>query len=166
MDRLGLRGFLGEMQRRGLAKRSAARALSAVRSFYRFLQVHHGLARGGAGRQGARIEKRLPTYLDREQTDALFAWAEARAAGDDFTPTRDLAMLELFYSTGMRLSELAGLNLDDVDLLSDQVKVRGQGAEGADHSGGLAGGAGASALSSSSRDGGRAGPAPTAARCS
>jgi integrase/recombinase XerC len=74
-----------------------------------------------------RIEKRLPTYLDRGRTDDLFAAAEARAAGDDFAAVRDLAMLELFYSTGMRLSELAGLNLADVDLLSDQVKVRGKG---------------------------------------
>jgi integrase/recombinase XerC len=43
IDRLGLRGFLGELQRRGLAKRSAARALSAVRSLYRYLQEHHGV---------------------------------------------------------------------------------------------------------------------------
>ena len=128
MDRLAIRGFLGEMQRRGLAKRSAARALSAVRSFFRFRQVHHGLESGVArAAKVPRIEKRLPTYLDRGRTDDLFAAAEARAAGDDFAAVRDLAMLELFYSTGMRLSELAGLNLGDVDLLSDQVKVRGKG---------------------------------------
>src|ERR671916_2899052 len=48
VDRLGLRGFLGEMQRRGLSKRSAARALSAVRSFFRYLQVHEGVANGAA----------------------------------------------------------------------------------------------------------------------
>lgn len=128
VDRLAIRGFLGEMQRRGLAKRSAARALSAVRSFFRFRQVHHGLESGVVrAAKVPRIEKRLPTYLDRGRTDDLFAAAEARAAGDDFAALRDLAMLELFYSTGMRLSELAGLNLGDVDLLSDQVKVRGKG---------------------------------------
>src|ERR687896_1019603 len=44
VDRLGLRGFLGEQQRKGLSKRSAARALSAIRSFYRYLQEHHGVA--------------------------------------------------------------------------------------------------------------------------
>src|SRR5918911_169592 len=48
VDRLGLRGFLGELQRQGLAKRSAARALSAVRSFYRFLQENHGVSNGVA----------------------------------------------------------------------------------------------------------------------
>ncbi len=128
VDRLGLRGFLGELQRRGLSKRSAARALSAVRSFYRYLQLHHGIANGVArAARVPRIDKRLPTYLDRESTDRLFAWAEVRASGDDFGATRDLAILELFYSTGIRLSELSGLNLEDVDLLSDQAKVRGKG---------------------------------------
>jgi integrase/recombinase XerC len=57
----------------------------------------------------------------------LFAAAEARAAAGGFRETRDLAMLELFYSTGMRLSELVGLNDPDLDLVSDQVKVRGKG---------------------------------------
>jgi integrase/recombinase XerC len=128
VDRLGLRGFLGELQRRGLAKRSAARSLSAVRSFYRYLQVHHDVPNAVArAARVPRIDKRLPTYLDREQTERLFAWAESRAAGDEYKPTRDLAILELFYSTGIRLSELSGMNLDDLDLLSDQAKVRGKG---------------------------------------
>jgi integrase/recombinase XerC len=128
VDRLGMRGFLGEMQRRGLSKRSAARALSAIRSFYRFLQEHHGVTSGIAwGAKVPKLDKRLPTYLDRSQTETLFAWAESRAAGDELSPTRDLAILELFYSTGIRLSELSGMNLDDLDLLSDQVKVRGKG---------------------------------------
>jgi integrase/recombinase XerC len=128
VDRLGLRGFLGELQRKGLSKRTAARALSAVRSFYRYLQLHHGVANGAArAAKVPKIDKRLPTYLDRESTQRLFEWAESRAAGDEFGPTRDLAILELFYSTGIRLSELSGMNLEDLDLLSDQTKVRGKG---------------------------------------
>jgi integrase/recombinase XerC len=128
VDRLGLRGFLGELQRKGLSKRSAARALSAVRSFYRYLQLHHGIANPAArAAKVPKIDKRLPTYLDRDSTQRLFEWAEGRAAGDEFGPTRDLALLELFYSTGMRLSELGGLNLEDLDLLADQAKVRGKG---------------------------------------
>jgi integrase/recombinase XerC len=128
VDRSGFRSFLGELQRRGLSKRSAARALSAVRSLYRYLQVHHGLE-GAAARavKVPKVDKRLPTYLDRPTTQTLFAWAEERAGGGEFGPVRDFAILELFYSTGMRLSELAGLSLGDVDLLSDQVKVRGKG---------------------------------------
>jgi len=128
VDRLGIRGFLGELHRRGLAKRSAARALSAVRSLYRWLQENHGVPNNVArAARVPRLDKRLPTYLDRDQTQALFDWAEARAGTGDFAAARDLAMLELFYSTGIRLSELSGMNLDDLDLLSDQAKVRGKG---------------------------------------
>ncbi len=128
VDRLGLRGFLGELHRRGLSKRSAARALSAVRSLYRFLQENHGVPNNIArAARVPKLDKRLPTYMDRDQTQALFDWAEARAQGDDFAATRDLAILELFYSTGIRLSELSGMNLEDLDLLADQAKVRGKG---------------------------------------
>ena len=128
VDRLGMRGFLGELQRRGLSKRTAARSLSAVRSFYRYLQLHHGLAHSVArAARVPKLEKRLPTYLDREATERLFQWAETRAGGGDFGATRDLAILELFYSTGIRLAELSGMNLEDIDLLSDQAKVRGKG---------------------------------------
>jgi integrase/recombinase XerC len=128
VDRLGLRGFLGEQQRRGLSKRSAARALSAIRSFYRYLQEHHGVPNNLARATGVpKQDRRLPSYLDRNQTQQLFDWAEQRASGDELVPTRDLAILELFYSTGIRLSELSGMNLGDLDLLSDQIKVRGKG---------------------------------------
>jgi integrase/recombinase XerC len=128
VDRLGLRGFLGELQRRGLSKRSAARALSAVRSLYRYLQEHHGVPNTIVrAAKAPKLDKRLPTYLDRSQTQSLFDWAESRAGGDEPGPTRDLAILELFYSTGIRLSELNGMNVEDLDLLSDQVKVRGKG---------------------------------------
>lgn len=128
LDRSGLRGFMGELQRRGLARRSAARALSAVRSLYRYLQEHHGVSTNiTRAAKAPKLEKRLPTYLSRSQTERLFEWAESRAGGDEFGPTRDLAILELFYSTGARLSELCGINLEDLDLLSDQMKVRGKG---------------------------------------
>lgn len=128
VDRLGVRGFMGEQERKGLARRSAARSLSALRSFYRYLQVHHGMTNGVArAAKSPQVDKRLPTYLMKDEMEALFTLAEERAQGDEFTGIRDLAMLELFYSSGLRLSELAGIDLRTLDLLSDQVKVRGKG---------------------------------------
>jgi len=128
VDRLAVRGFLAAEQRRGLAKRSVARALSALRTFYRFLNATRGLEVNPArAARTPKLEKTLPTYLNRAEVEMLFADAEARAAAGGFREARDLAMLELFYSTGMRLSELAGLNDPDVDLVSDQVKLRGKG---------------------------------------
>ncbi len=128
VDRLAIRGFLAEGSRRGWSKRTIARALSAVRAFYRFLNLHHGVEVNPARAASTpKQEKRLPGYLDRGAMERLFAYAEVRAGEGTFRAARDRAILELFYSTGMRLSELVGLNLDDLDLVSDQVRVRGKG---------------------------------------
>ena len=128
VDRLAVRGFLAAEQRRGLAKRSVARALSALRTFYRFLNATRGIEVNPArAARTPKLERALPAYLDRAEMEVLFAEAEARAAAGGFREARDLAMLEMFYSSGMRLSELNGLNDPDVDLVSDQVKLRGKG---------------------------------------
>ncbi len=128
VDRLTLRSFMASLQERGLAKRSVARSVSALRSFYRFLGARRGLAVNPArGVRLPKLEKRLPALLDRTQVDELFRLAEALAEHNDFAGLRQLAMLETLYATGMRLSEIAGLNLADLDLVSDQVKVRGKG---------------------------------------
>ena len=128
VDRLAMRSFMGSLQRRGLAKRSVARAVSGVRTFYRFLSSRRGLEVNPArGVRTPKLEKRLPVFLDRSQLEELFRFAEALAQSGEFQAVRDLALLETLYATGMRLSELAGLNLADVDLVSDQAKVRGKG---------------------------------------
>jgi integrase/recombinase XerC len=128
VDRLAVRGFLGALQQRGLAKRSVARALSALRTFYRFLNATRGIEVNPArATRTPKLDRTLPTHLDRAEIEMLFAEAEAQAAAGAFREARDLAMLELFYSTGMRLSELAGLSDGDLDLVSDQAKVRGKG---------------------------------------
>ena len=128
VDRLAMRGFMGHLARRGLAKRSIARSLSAVRSFYRFMHRNELVeANPARGVVSPKLEKYLPAYLDRAQIDLLFQMAEVRAWEGRFVDVRNLAILELFYSTGMRLSELAGINRVDIDLLSQQVKVRGKG---------------------------------------
>jgi integrase/recombinase XerC len=128
IDRLAMRGFLAHLSRRGVGKRTMARTLSGVRSFYRWMHRNEMVELNPARSVGApRQDKHLPGYLDRAQIDLLFQMAEARAMEGDFTDVRNLAILELFYSTGMRLSELQGLSRGDLDLVSQQVKVRGKG---------------------------------------
>jgi tyrosine recombinase XerC len=128
VDRLAMRGFLAHLQRRGVGKRTMARTLSGVRSFYRWMHRNEMVEFNPARAVGApRQEKYLPSYLDRVQIDLLFQMAEARALDGAFIDVRNLGILELFYSTGMRLSELQGLSLGDLDLVSQQVKVRGKG---------------------------------------
>jgi integrase/recombinase XerC len=128
VDRLALRGFLAHLNRRELSKRSISRALSAVRSFYTFMNRNEMVdANPARGVSSPKLEKYLPGYLDRAQIDLLFQSASLHAQDGKFTDVRNNAILELFYSTGMRLSELRGINRSDIDLLSQQVKVRGKG---------------------------------------
>jgi integrase/recombinase XerC len=128
VDRLTMRSFMASLQERGLAKRSVARVVSALRSFYRFLGARRGIEVNPArGVRLPKLEKRLPALLDRTQMEDLFRYAEALAERNEFAGLRQLALLETVYATGMRLSEIAGLNLPDLDLVSDQVKVRGKG---------------------------------------
>jgi integrase/recombinase XerC len=128
VDRLAMRGFLAHLNRKGAGKRTIARTLSGVRSFYRWMHRNEMVEANPARAVGApKLDKYLPGYLDRAQIDLLFQMAEARAMEGQFTAVRNLAVLELFYSTGMRLSELHGLSLGDLDLVSQQVKVRGKG---------------------------------------
>jgi integrase/recombinase XerC len=128
VDRLAIRGFMGHLTRRGLGKRTVGRTLSAVRSFYKFLHRNERVeANPARSLQTPKRDKYLPAYLDRAQIDLLFQMAEARAWEGRFVDVRNLAILELFYSTGLRLSELAGINRTDLDLVSQQLKVRGKG---------------------------------------
>ena len=107
VDRLAMRAWLAHLNRRGLSRRSSARALSAVRSFYRFLHRSDLVATNPARAVGTpKLEKRLPGHLDRSQMATLLSSAVSRAQEGRFTDVRDLAILELFYSAGLRLSEL------------------------------------------------------------
>jgi integrase/recombinase XerC len=128
VDRLTLRSFMGWCLRRGLSRRTIARKLSAVRGFFRFLHLEDQLpANPARAVRAPKMEKRLPGHLSRPETDALFHLAEARAAENTLAGTRDLLVLELLYGSGLRLSELHGLNLADMDLRSGQMRVRGKG---------------------------------------
>ena len=128
VDRLVLRGYLGYLTRQGLAKRSTARSLSAVRTLFKFLHREDLIETNPARAVSSpKLEKYLPAWLERRQVEVLFDMAELRAKEGEFADVRNLAILELFYSTGMRLSELRGINRGDLDLVAQQVKVRGKG---------------------------------------
>lgn len=128
VDRLMMRSWLAHLAKRGLSRRSSARALSAVRSFFRFLHRADRVETNPARAVGApKFEKHLPGHLDRAQVELLLTAATTRAQEGKFNDVRDWAILELFYSAGLRLSELRGINRADLDLLGGLVKVRGKG---------------------------------------
>jgi integrase/recombinase XerC len=129
LDRLAIRSFMGDcVTRRGLSRRSVARKLSAVRSFFRFLHVEEVVdANPARAVRSPKRERTLPGFLTREQVEALFRDAEMRAEGGGFHGLRNLAIVETFYGCGLRVSELAGLSLADVDLVSERVRVLGKG---------------------------------------
>ncbi len=128
VDRNAIRGFLGFLSRQGLERRSIARTLSAVRGFYRYLhRDEHVTANPARSVRTPKIGRHLPAYLDTGTMQTLMDAASTRAQGGAYNDVRNMAMLELFYATGMRLSELYGLNREDVDLVSLRVKVRGKG---------------------------------------
>jgi len=120
-----VRQFVSAMHHAGLAPRSIQRLLSATRSFYRFL-LREGLARRSpaVGVPAPRAPRRLPQALSADEATRL-----VEVPGADALSRRDRAILELFYSSGLRLSELAGLNLADIDFGESLVRVTGKGAK-------------------------------------
>jgi len=128
LTRTTMRGFLAHLTRRGLARRSIARQLSAVRSFYRWMHRDERVDVNPARAVSTpKLPRTLPAWLDQTQATTLLQHAATRAQSLAFTDVRNLAMLELFYSSGLRLSELRGIDLSDLDLVTQQVKVRGKG---------------------------------------
>lgn len=129
VDRLAIRSFMGDcVGRRGLAKRSVARKLSAVRALFRFLHVEDRVDANPARTVRApKRDRTLPAYLTRDQIDQLFEAAEGRAMEGGFHGVRNHAIVELLYSSGLRLSELQGVNVVDLDLVGERVRVLGKG---------------------------------------
>lgn len=128
VDRLDLRSYLGHLTRRGLARRTISRKLSAIRTFFRWLHREQVVEANPARTiRSPKLDRKLPAWLGRTDVDRLFVLAENRAAEGGFRGARDLAILETFYATGMRVAELQGLSPSDIDLVADQVKVRGKG---------------------------------------
>jgi integrase/recombinase XerC len=124
VDRSAIRRFLAELHRQGHSRATAARKLAAVRTFLRYLR-REAVIDGDPGALVAtpKREIRMPAHLSEQEMVALLA----APAADEPLGRRDRAILELFYASGLRLSELAGLNVADLNLSARMVRVLGKG---------------------------------------
>ena len=124
LDQKAIRGFLGELHREGRTRASAARKLAAVRTFLKYLRREEIIdSDPGDLVRTPRPEVRMPAHLSETEITQLIE------AASDATPLgrRDAAILELFYASGLRLSELCGLDVEDVNLPAKMVRVLGKG---------------------------------------
>ena len=125
------RDYLFAIMKRGQARSYVRLQFSALRTFYQFLSARKGL-RTNPVREVLlpKIDKKLPLVLTRQQIDELLAAPlkiDKNRAAPVWMPLRDAAIMELFYSSGLRLSELGALNVADVDLYTESVRVLGKG---------------------------------------
>ena len=117
------RRFVAVLHGRGLGGRTLARMLSAWRSFYRYLARDHNFTSNPfQGMRAPKTAKMLPKALSPDEASRL-----VDLPGDDDMTVRDRAMFELFYSSGLRLAELTGLKLTDVDFTDSALRVTGKG---------------------------------------
>jgi integrase/recombinase XerC len=140
VDQYGARRYLVDFQKRGSQPATTHRKLASLRSFYRFMQ-REGYLEGNpfAGLRAPRRPSRLPEVLTVKEIESLLecprGMLKSRFEGktgkpgaeDQYVAIRDTAILECLYSTGARVSELAGLRMGDVDLISGVITVRGKG---------------------------------------
>jgi len=118
-----VRGYLAWLHEQGYARTTVSRRLAALRSFLRYLCRQGILAENPAfGLRGPRPDKRLPNFLGPDELTRLIAMPDASPLG-----RRDRAVLETLYSAGLRVGELVGLELDDVDTQAGVARVRGKG---------------------------------------
>lgn len=125
VDGQHVRSFAAAEHRGGSSPRTIQRRLSALRSFYNFL-LREGVAKlnPAVEVQAPKAKKRLPATIDVDQMTRLLSFRTDEEIG-----VRDKAIMELFYSSGLRLSELCGLDLTDIDLADRTVRVLGKGAK-------------------------------------
>jgi len=127
VDYLILRKYLATLKEKNLANRSIGRRLSALRSFFRFL-TREGYLKVNpiTSLSSPKQEKHLPSFLTEPEVARLIESAFGKNELD-VRGLRDRAVLETFYSTGIRTSELVGLDIEDIDFLSGVAKVKGKG---------------------------------------
>jgi integrase/recombinase XerC len=125
-----LRDWLWDGSKAGLAKSTLARRSAAVRSFSSWL-ARTGVALTDAGTRlrAPKADHHLPRVLTRQQIDGLLAGLADRARSGNAIATRDLAIVELLYASALRVSEIVGLDLGDVDLGRLTVRVTGKGSK-------------------------------------
>lgn len=118
-----LRNFVAQLKHGGLSNKSIQRWLSSCRSFFKFCLKHKWVKTDpSANIQAPKAEKKLPKVLDVDQISQL-----CEIKGKDFFSVRDRAILELVYSSGLRLAELVSLNLSDIDLADKSLRTIGKG---------------------------------------
>lgn len=119
-----VRSFLAWLHQRGYSRSTIARRLAALRSWFRFLCRQEVLRENPAeGIHSPRREHKIPTFLTESDTERLLEAVPSNGR----LAARDMAVLEVLYSAGLRVSELAGLTLDDLDLEGGTILVRGKG---------------------------------------
>jgi integrase/recombinase XerC len=126
IDQVTIRLFLGDCLENEFSRRSIARKLACVRSFFKYLRKKNVINTNPALSVSApKLERRLPQYLDEESVAKLMQQPDTTTT----LGKRDAAILELFYSTGIRLSELINLRLPDVDFHAATIRVVGKGSK-------------------------------------
>jgi len=124
VDYRTVRGFLGHLARMRYSKTSVARKLAALRSFFRYLLQEEAVSHNpAAAAPTPKQDRRLPEYMYPAEVEALISTPDTSTA----LGQRDRAMLEVLYATGVRVSELVGMDLSDVDLTERQIRVIGKG---------------------------------------
>jgi len=127
VDYLALRKYLAVLKEKNLSSRSVGRRLSALRSFFRFLSREGYIKTNPILMLSSpKLDKHLPSFMTEEEVKKLIESAFAKNQ-NDLSGLRDRAILEAFYSSGLRISEVVGLNLDDVDFIGGVLKIRGKG---------------------------------------
>lgn len=125
VSHLLIRSWLAELKEEGTSSRSINRKISSLKSFYKYL-IRRGIVALDPMRKvmAPRVSRRLPTYAGKESMHMLFHWADFP---DTFAGATERLVLEMLYNTGMRVSELTGLKVMQLDLSNQQIKVTGKG---------------------------------------
>lgn len=124
LDIIDLRGFIAGQIQKGLNKTTVSRRLSSIRSFFKFL-YREGYMKTNPAKlvSNPKVPKLLPRFLS---VDDVFSLVE-KPEGIGFLPARNRAVLELLYSSGLRVSELSGINTDDIHIKECLIKIKGKG---------------------------------------